>query len=151
MNRCFIRRSPVTRFRRLAVALLAGCLTWAVWPAAAQVQAALGGVRTFPDSALRGQLTLLGGQEAQLNGQVVRMAPGMRLFSPQNTLVMLHTVQGQAYRVNYLIENSTGMLLTAWILSEAEAAQPRKGRDDVQINYRSAFDKTAPGEPSSPR
>ena len=53
----------------------------------------------------------------------------MRLFSPQNTLVPRHTVIGQTYKVNYVLETSTGMLHAAWILSEAEAAKPLwKGR-----------------------
>ena len=68
------------------------------------------------------------------------MAPGMRLFSPQNSLVMAHTVLGQTFKVNYLIEPSTGMLQSAWILSQGEADQPRKGSDSVERNYRSEFD-----------
>jgi len=72
--------------------------------------------------------------EATLNGKTIRMAPGMRLFSPQNTLVMAHTVMGQTFKVNYVLENSTGMLHAAWILTESEAAQPRKGSDAVITN-----------------
>jgi hypothetical protein len=107
---------------------------------AQQVQPGLGGVRNFPDASLRGNLTIQVGSQAVLNGREVRMAPGMRLFSPQNTLVMLHTVQGQTFKVNYLIENSTGMLLSAWILTEGEAAQPRKGSDTIDYNFRTDSD-----------
>ena len=107
---------------------------------AQQVQPGLGGMRNFPDAALRGNLTVQAGSDAVLNGRAIRMAPGMRLFSPQNTLVMLHTVQGQTFKVNYLIENSTGMLLSAWILTEGEAAQPRQGSDGIQFNFRTDSD-----------
>jgi len=134
MNRCPTTPSPFTR------ALLAGlACAWlgATLPAAAQVPAGLGGVRTFPDAALRGVLTLNTVSEATLNGRAIRLAPGLRLLSPQNTLVMVHSVLGQSYKVNYVIEASTGMLLTAWILTENEAAQPRKGNSDtVQFNFR---------------
>ncbi|WP_345060588.1 hypothetical protein [Acidovorax lacteus] len=111
----------------------------------------LGGERTFPDAARRGALQIAPGPQVLLNGQVVRTAPGLRLFSPQNTLVMLHTVVGQSFRVNYVIEHATGMLLTAWILTEGEAARPRPtpagsspgavmDADGVLRNYRTESD-----------
>ena len=111
-------------------------------PATAQVEPGLGLSRPFPDQALRGTLTIAAGSQAVLNGAPIRMAPGMRLFSPQNTLVMMHTIKGQQFTVNYLIENSTGMLISAWILSNSEAAQPRKGSDTVLRNYRFETDAT---------
>lgn len=130
-----------SRFLKHALALGLGCaLLGGMLPASAQVQSALGGMRTFPDAALRGTLTITAASDATLNGRAIRMAPGMRLFSPQNTLVMAHTVLGQSFRVNYLIEPSTGMLQTAWILSQGEAEQPRKGSDTVDRNYRSEYD-----------
>ena len=137
MNRC-----PATpsAFTRALLAGLAGAWLGAALPAAAQVQPGLGVVRSFPDAAQRGTLTLNTVSEATLNGRTIRVAPGMRLLSPQNTLVMLHGVLGQSYKVNYVIENSTGMLLTAWILTEGEAAQPRKGSDTVQFNFRTESD-----------
>ncbi|WP_140426218.1 hypothetical protein [Acidovorax sp. Root275] len=122
------------------VAGLASVLLHAALPAAAQVQPGLGGMRNFPDAALRGTLTLNTVSEATLNGRTIRMAPGMRLLSPQNTLVMAHTVLGQSYKVNYVIETSTGMLITAWILTQGEAEQPRKGSDTVERNYRAESD-----------
>lgn len=106
----------------------------ALQPAQAQVVSPLGNVRNFPENAQRGTLTINGVQDAKLNNKDIRMAPGMRLFSPQNSLVQRHTVIGQTYKVNYVIEASTGMLLSAWILSEAEAAKPFKGSDTVLTN-----------------
>lgn len=114
----------------LAAAALTGLLgALALEPAQAQVVNPLGNVRNFPEAAQRGTLTIVGVQEAKLNSRDIRMAPGMRLFSPQNSLVQRHTVIGQTYKVNYVIEASTGMLHSAWILSEAEAAKPIKGSD----------------------
>ena len=39
-----------------------------------------------------------------------------------------------------MLENSTGMLITAWILTQGEAEQPRKGSDTVERNYRTEYD-----------
>ena len=136
MNRCTTTTSllalrPGLRPRSVAwLTSMACCATLLMaLPATAQVEPGLGLSRPFPDQALRGTLTIAAGSQAVLNGAPIRMAPGMRLFSPQNNLVMLHNVTGQTFKVNYLIENSTGMLLSAWILTEGEAAQPRKGSD----------------------
>lgn len=136
MNRCNTPTSaPISRRRHAwLVALACGTLMSVVMPAAAQVEPGLGMNRPFPEAALRGTLTLSTTAEAVLNGKSIRMAPGMRLFSPQNTLVMAHTVLGQTFKVNYVLEASTGMLHAAWILTEREAAQPRKGSDSTTSN-----------------
>ena len=103
------------------------------------------GQRHFPEAALRGQLTITNSAEARLNNQAVRLAPGLRIFNPQNALVFAHSLIQQPLKVNYLLEASTGMLLTAWILTDDEARQPRKGSDTVQTNIRTESDtpKTA--------
>ena len=122
------------RTQLAAAALIGAASIAALPPAQAQVVNPLGAVRNFPDAAERGTLTILGVQEARLNSRDIRMAPGMRLFSPQNTLVQRHTVIGQTYKVNYVLETSTGMLHAAWILSEAEAAKPLKGKSPAPTN-----------------
>ena len=136
MNRCNTPASaPISRHRHAwLIALACGALVSVALPAAAQVEPGLGMNRPFPEAALRGTLTLSTTAEAVLNGKSIRMAPGMRLFSPQNTLVMAHTVLGQTFKVNYVLEASTGMLHAAWILTEREAAQPRKGSDSTTSN-----------------
>ncbi len=126
MQRCdFSRRLSGSRLGVWGLALALAAALAAQPVLAQQVPPGLGNVRNFPEAALRGKLSIMSTVDAELNGRAIRMAPGMRLFSPQNSLVMLHTVIGQSYKVNYVIEPSTGMLLTAWILTEAEAAQPR--------------------------
>jgi hypothetical protein len=130
----------------LAAAALAGLLgAMALQPAQAQVVTPLGSVRNFPEAAQRGTLTILGVQEARLNNKDIRMAPGMRLFSPQNSLVQRHTVIGQTYKVNYVVEPSSGMLHSAWILSEAEAAKPFKGSDAVLTNINATTGNVSSG------
>lgn len=146
MNRC-LPSHPFAR-ARLPLLLWAGLACAAAATAAAPLAASaqqlqpyippsVGVARNFPEAAKRGTLLVTSTAEAQLDGQPIRMAPGMRLFSPQNSLVFLHTVIGQRMRVNYLTEASTGMLLTAWILSEGEAAQPLRGdADTLERNFR---------------
>jgi hypothetical protein len=144
MKRCTLApTSPAGPGRSLGVLAAAGLavMLGAAAPVQAQqVPGGMGEMRNFPDASLRGSLTIQAGSNALLNGQPIRMAPGMRLFTPQNTLVMMHTVQGQTFRVNYLVENSTGMLLSAWILTQGEAAQARKGADTIQFNFRTESD-----------
>src|SRR6218665_536803 len=142
MTRCPTTRSagPIGLAAR---AWLAGLvLAWwgAALPAAEQLQPAPGVTRPFPASALRGILSFSSAAQATVNGQSVRVAPGMRLFNPQNQLVMLHSVLGQSLRVNYLLEAGTGMLHSAWILTEKEAALPRKGSNAVITNITSGSD-----------
>ncbi|MBF9265642.1 hypothetical protein [Paracidovorax cattleyae] len=131
MTRCkppTSRPHSTARAAALLLALGAAAPAFMALPAAAQqVQPGMGGVRNFPEAAQRGTLVILSTAEAQLNGSTVRTAPGLRIFSPQNTLVMAHSVIGQSFTVNYTIEPATGLLHTVWILTKAEAAVPRKG------------------------
>ena len=130
------RRSRQAARRTAALALLAALALGAglsALPAPALAQdaapqaAAPASLRSFPEAALRGKLVVTGLYDARLDGKPIRMAPGMRLFSPQNSLVQAHTVLEKTLTVNYVLENSTGMLLTAWILGKEEAAQKRPG------------------------
>ena len=123
------RSQPAQPIALLAALVLGGSLCATPISALAQ-DAALAtpaNLRNFPASAWRGKLVVTGMYDARLDGKPIRMAPGVRLFSPQNTLVQAHTVLGAPLTVNYVLENSTGMLLTAWILGKDEAAQKRQG------------------------
>lgn len=141
MNRCLPLR---TALRHTLLAWTA-TLALASLPALAQEQAPadVGGVaRNFPEAALRGKLAFTTGMgTALLNDDAIRTAPGLRIFSAQNTLVMQHAVQGQTFTVNYVVEPSTGLLHTVWILTKTEADLPRKGDDAVQRNYGFASDQ----------
>ena len=139
MNRC-LHRSPL-----VCLALAASMALWLAPAALAQEQApAVTGsiARTFPEAALRGQVAFTTGTvgTVYLNGNEIRTAPGFRLFSVHNTLIFQHAVQGQTFTVNYVIEPSTGLLHTVWILTRAEAVLARKGADAVRRNYGFASD-----------
>ena len=143
MNRCTFSLRPLRTLGLLA-ALSGGALLGTVPAQAQQVPAALGNVRNFPDASLRGTLLVTGMYDAQLDGKPIRMAPGMRLFSPQNALVQTPTVVNQSFTVNYVKEASTGMLLTAWILSKGEAAQKRAGQDKARSFFFFPSDSATP-------
>ena len=153
MQRCTSSHAPLPRHRTartpqlLALLLATTVGALASGPVLAQAQApalpAPGAMRNFPEAALRGTLHIDASGQAHINDKAIQMAPGLRIFNPQNALVMRHSVLGQTFTVNYLIEKSTGWLITAWILSKAEVAQPRPGSTDVQRNYQFESDATA--------
>ena len=129
MHRCLsrLRAAPTPLFSAAFGGLLLAASAQAQQPPQLpQLQAhASSQARHFPDAALRGTLVVTGLYEAQLNGKPIRMAPGVRLFSTSNALTPIHTVVGTSLTVNYVNEPSTGMLISAWILSPSEAAQKR--------------------------
>ena len=153
MQRCTSSHAPLPRhctartLQLLALLLATTVGALASGPVLAQAQApalpAPGAMRNFPEAALRGTLHIDASGQAHINDKAIQMAPGLRIFNPQNALVMRHSVLGQTFTVNYLIEKSTGWLITAWILSKAEVAQPRPGSTDVQRNYQFESDATA--------
>lgn len=130
----------MTRCQRPLAFLLATLgLLLCTLPAMAQQQQPLApsgaASRNFPASALRGSVSFLDTGKVLLNGEAVRSAPGLRIFDAKNHLVMLHTVRGNTYTVNYVMEKSTHMLQTVWLLSEAEAAKPRAAPGMVVRNF----------------
>jgi len=130
----------MTRCRHFLAATLStlGLLLCAL-PAAAQEQqplAASGGAgRSFPTNALRGSVGFIGGNKVLLNGVEVRSAPGLRVFDAQNRLLAPAKVRGKTYTVHYVMERSTRMLQTVWLISEAEAAKPRAAPGMVVRNF----------------
>jgi len=130
----------MTRCRNLLAATLS-CLglTLCAPPAGAQVQqppAASGGAgRSFPANALRGSVSFIDGNKVLLNDEAVRSAPGLRVFDAKNHLVMRHTLRGKTYTAHYVMEHSTRMLQTVWLISEAEAARPRATPGMVVRNF----------------
>ena len=103
----------------LSCALLAG-----VAVPAAHAQGYPAGTRSFPDIAQRGTLVITAMPEVTLNGKPIRTSPGFRLFDAKNRLVFAHTLQGQKFTVNYVIEPNTQWLHQAWILTPEEAKVP---------------------------
>ncbi|RMX06431.1 hypothetical protein D8I35_07805 [Corticibacter populi] len=126
MKRCRLFPGPAPLLGGLLLALASA---GAVLPAHAQQNASatpsITSARTFPANALYGTLVVGQGRQASLNGKDIVMAPGMRVFNETNRLIPAQRLQGQKLRVNYVIEASTGRLLTAWLLRDSEVP-PRR-------------------------
>jgi hypothetical protein len=78
--------------------------------------------RTFERNALRGELIVVAPPEARLNGSPVRLAPGARVRSPQNLLLLSGSLLEQKLLVHYTLDGQ-GQVQDVWILSAAEAAR----------------------------
>ena len=80
--------------------------------------------RAFPDTALRGKMTVTQPPEIVLDGQPARLSPGSRIRNVNNTLALSGTLVGQQLTVNYT-RDSYGLVHEVWILSPNEIAQKR--------------------------
>lgn len=112
MTRCAVpRRAAVLASLALVAATLAPSL-----PAAAQVP------RQFPANALRGELVVVQPPEVLLNGRPARLAPGARIRSESNLLVVQSALAQRRWIVHYTLD-LTGSLLDVWVLTPAELAR----------------------------
>jgi hypothetical protein len=82
-------------------------------------------VRTIPKEAQRGEIRHVQDMHVELNGKVLRLAPGAQIRDADNRLV-LPTSLVQKADVRFLIDN-TGLVHRVWILTPLERAQaPQK-------------------------
>lgn len=93
-----------------AAALLAAA------PAAAQTP------RTFPATALRGEILVTQPPEIRLNGQPARLAPGARLFDERNQQQLSGALVGRKLVVHYT-RDAMGQPLNVWVLTPEELAR----------------------------
>ena len=89
--------------------------TFAVCSSAAVAQAP----RTFPATALRGEIVVTTPPELLLNKRPARLAPGARIRAMDNMLVMSGAAVNQRLVVNYTLDLQ-GQLQEVWILNPAE-------------------------------
>jgi len=78
--------------------------------------------RLFQADALRGELLLTNPPEAQLNGEPIRLAPGVRIRNRSNMIQLSGSLLGQRLIVNYTLD-PTGELFDVWILTDAELSK----------------------------
>jgi len=113
MPRCLL---TVTASLALSTAFTAALPLVLLAPQAASAQYA----RVLPPNTLRGKVSFGQPPEAALNGNAIRLAPGVRIRGANNMLVMSGALVGQTYKVNYALEMN-GLLKEVWILTDAEA------------------------------
>jgi hypothetical protein len=76
-------------------------------------------LRRFPANAQRGELTVTQPPFVLLNGKQEQLAPGARIFSEQNLLVLSGAVVGQRLKVSYT-RDLYGNVKDVWVLTPEE-------------------------------
>lgn len=77
--------------------------------------------RTFPATALRGDLVVVQPPDVLVNGQPARLAPGVRIKGANNLLQMSASLVGVKLVVNYTVD-PYGLVHDVWILNPGESA-----------------------------
>ena len=133
MNRC--NSSLNNRLLLTLFLTLAGLGGAYAPPARAQVEneATYGG-RNFPIGTLRGKFLLVNSPEILLDGQPERLAPGARIRSPQNMLMMPAAITGQNLLVNYT-RDAAGLVSQVWVLTPGEAEVARESAEKPLLNF----------------
>ena len=141
MNRC--KKHPTKALNFIATcAAISGAAGLLPLPALAQdavpvpqtQNESLVGGRNFPVGTLRGKFMVVDGADVLLNGRPDRLAPGARIRSGQNMLVMTGSIAGQNYLVNYT-RDAAGLLREVWILTPDEATASRESFDTPFLNF----------------
>lgn len=78
--------------------------------------------RSFPQSALRGELLLTQPPQAELNGQPARLAPGARIRGQNNLIQLSGSMLGQRMTVHYTLDGF-GLIRDVWVLTDEERAR----------------------------
>lgn len=78
--------------------------------------------RTFPASTLRGKLTVTDYPIVKINGDVLRLSPGSRIWNANRLTQIPSSLGSDTYLVNYTL-NVQGDVDRIWILTSDEASQ----------------------------
>jgi hypothetical protein len=132
MTRCHARTAPrAVRWSGFSLATLAALATTITATStllllspSAQAASETSGFppRQLSPQSLRGELQVVATPEALLNGQGVRLAPGVRIRGQNNMLVMSGQATGQKLTVNYTFD-AYGLITEVWILRPEEIAK----------------------------
>ncbi len=77
----------------------------------------------IPPKAQRADITFNGTPDILVDGRVARLAPGARITDRNNMLVLPGTLRGVA-KTKYTVEETTGLVMLVWLLTEREIATP---------------------------
>jgi len=89
--------------------------------------------RPFPKDALRGTLQMTQPPLARMDDRDVRLSPGARILSDNNTVVRPASLVGKEVVVNYKVDGR-GQIQTVWILTPEERKEKRATLG-VERNY----------------
>jgi hypothetical protein len=79
--------------------------------------------RPFPPNTKRGTMSPAPYPMIELDGKMRRLAPGGRIWNPDNLIEMPAALQGSGLAVNYT-EDAQGDVDRVWILTRDEANRP---------------------------
>jgi len=143
MNGCFSRSTR--HFLRTLILVLVWLASFSPGWATAQTQQ-----RQFPAAARRATLQVTQPPEVLINGTPARLSPGARIKGSNNLLVMSASLVGTTVLVNYL-RDAQGLIHEVWILSAAEAQEPRAGMEPLtNIVFGSDADKPKTDDGKTP-
>ena len=74
-------------------------------------------------TAKRADITFNGTPEILIDGKTARLAPGVRIYDRNNMMAISGALDGAA-KAKYLVEETTGLVIGIWILTNAEIATP---------------------------
>lgn len=77
----------------------------------------------IPLNAKRAVMTFNGSQFVLVDDKKAQMAPGVRIFGADNMLKTYGSLVGKA-TAKYQVEQTTGMLMNVWILTDREILTP---------------------------
>ena len=77
----------------------------------------------IPSKAQRADITFNGTPDILVDGKLARLAPGARITDRNNMLVLPGTLKGVA-KTKYTVEDTTGLIMLVWLLTEHEIAAP---------------------------
>jgi hypothetical protein len=146
MNRCNAR----TLLRPLVPLVIVTLgLLQAVAHAQTTPQADPAAKRRFPTASLRGEMVVTAPPEILMDDRPDRLSPGARIRDTENRMVVSGTLANQRVVVNY-VRDHMGQVSEAWILTQEEARERRRGLFEIITNYNTNSTPAHPDDGKTP-
>jgi hypothetical protein len=99
--------------------------------------AAQGFPRQFPADALRGEMVVLQPPDITLDGKPARLAPGARIRSADNMLLLSGNVGDGGKRLVHYTVDPHGLVKDVWVLRDDEARLlwPRNAQEAAKLRF----------------
>jgi hypothetical protein len=103
----------------------------------AATAAAQGFPRPFPADALRGELVVLQPPDITLDGKPARLAPGARIRSADNMLLLSNSLGDGGKRLVHYTVDPYGLVKDVWLLrdDEAKLLWPRSPEEAAKLRF----------------
>ena len=94
--------------------------------------------RFFPAAALRGEFVVTQYPDVLINGRAAKLAPGAVVFGDTGLTMPAASLTGQKAIVHYVLEETTGLVMTVWVLNPVELANkvwPRSAKERASMVF----------------